>query len=184
MIHTKGQATMQILVLLILVVFTSAIILLLISSGIVSVRADTNNEPILNTEFLPFGREGTLVIRDFQFCTSVSDKFECVQETTSFHRPESIHFRFVVESTTLQNQILLVENYRIKDASGKIVLEVDHNNDLHFEKKTKDNIEQVYFKDFIVSAADDTPGEYTLELFIENPLLTKKATLIKEFELR
>ncbi len=183
MMNTKAQTT-QILVLLILVVFTSAVLLLLINSGIVSVRADANSEQILNTEFLPFGREGTLVIRDFQFCTSISEKYDCIQETDSFHRPESIHFRFVVESTTLQNQILLVENYRVKDALGKVVLEVDHQNDFHFEKRTSDSIEQVYFKDFIVSNAEDTPGTYTLELFVENPLLTKKATLIKEFGLR
>lgn len=183
MMNTKAKTT-QILVLLILVVFTSVVLLLLINSGIVSVRAENNNEPILNTEFLPFGRDGTLVIKDFQFCTDVSDKYECVTETNSFHRPDSIHFRFVVESTTLQNQIMLVENYRLKDASGKVVLEVDNKNDLHVEKKTRDSTEQVYFKDFIVSNAEDTPGKYTLELFVENPLLTKKATLIKEFELR
>ena len=54
---TKGSIA-QLLGLLITVVLTSAGILLMVQAGIITVRAEST-EPILNTEFIPMGRECT-----------------------------------------------------------------------------------------------------------------------------
>ncbi len=173
----KGSAMVELLALLILVAFTSGVILLLVQAGVITVKsspADYEPEGILNTEFLPFAREGTLSIQGFQFCGFVDEKFNCLNPKEKFKAGERVYFRFAVETSNFEGKALVVQNYRLKDAFGKVLLEVDEESNNYAKKSEVLESETFYFKDFIVTEAEDAGG-YTFELLVENPLLQKKA---------
>jgi hypothetical protein len=77
---------------------------------------------------------------------------------------------------------MLVENYRIKGPTGELLLEVDESNNFNFDLTSNKETEDVTFKDFFIVNQGLPEGQYTMELFIENPLLTKKTTLVKKFQ--
>ncbi len=181
--NKKGKVAMEILMMMITIVVTSAIIFLLIQSGLISVRAENSDVSVLNAEFIPMGREGYLTIQDFNFCDFVDPGYNCIGESDSFPLGSQVHFLFVIESSTYNGDVMLVENYRIKGPNGELLLEVDEKNNFHYEISSDETKEQVTFKDFFVVGEELPEGEYTLELFIENPLLNKKTTLIKEFKM-
>ena len=68
MIKNKhGKIELEILILIIILV-VSGIISGLIQAGILNVRPGMEQVSVLNAEFIPFTREGTLAISTFQFC--------------------------------------------------------------------------------------------------------------------
>jgi hypothetical protein len=181
--HKGGIAT-EVLVMMVLVVLTSGIILLLVNTGVVTVKADANYEPILNTEFIPSGRGGSLVIKEFKFCSGVDESYNCIDPKVVFDVGQEVHFRFVVQSSTYDGNVILVENYRVRGPNGDILLDVDSKNDFNFDVKSKDVVERIHFKDFIYSEDGDQKGDYTLELLMVNPLLNKEVTLVEKFALK
>ena len=90
---------------------------------------------------------------------------------------EDIHFRFLVESSTYEGNVMLLENYRVKGPDGKVLLDVDEKNTYHFDVASRERMEQIYFKDHLVSEEGDASGVYTFELIVENPLLNKSIIL-------
>ena len=116
---------MEILIFLIVVVLTSAVVLFLVQSGIVTVKADGEEVPILNAEFIPVGREGYVAIKEFQFCDMVDELYNCLGEKNTFQIGGEVHFRFVIESSTWNGEVMLVENYKLKSPTGEILLDVD-----------------------------------------------------------
>lgn len=181
--NAKASIT-EFLVLLIMIALTSATVLFLVKSGVISVRADGEEVSVLDTEFIPVGREGYLAIKEFQFCDAVDELYNCVGEKDTFNIGEEVHFRFVVESSTSKGEVRLVENYRVKGPGGTLLLDVNEENNYPFNLQSNKKKENIYFKDYIITEDGDTTGEYTLELLIENRLLNKKSTLIKKFNLQ
>ncbi|MDO8655930.1 MAG: hypothetical protein Q7K45_01715, partial [Nanoarchaeota archaeon] len=118
------------------------------------------------------------------FCDSVDELYTCVGEKDVFRIGEEVHFRFVVESSTSNGEVRLVENYRIKGTDGTILLDVNDENNYLFNIQSNKKNENIYFKDHIITEIGDNVGEYTIELLIENVLLNKKSTLIKKFNLK
>ena len=177
---TKGSIA-QLLGLLITVVLTSAGILLLVQAGVITVRAEST-ESVLNTEFI-VNRGGEIQIQDFKFCKSVDDTYNCLGEGDSFLLGEKVYFRFGVETSTYQGQVLLVENYQVKGPDGRVLIEVDQKRNFNVDFSSKESMEDVSFKDFLVTNEKDQLGEYTLDLVMENPLLNKKVTITKRFRL-
>lgn len=174
---------MEIIVMMILVVLTSAVILFLIQSGIITVKADAEDVQLLNANFIPYTREGSLLVKEFQFCSFVDESYLCLSPQDSFPSGEAVHFRFVVESSTYQGEIMLVENYRLKGPDGKVLLDVEEEANFYYEMKSKENMESIKFKDYFFMADYLAKGEYTLELIIENPYLNKKVNMVKRFRL-
>ena len=181
--NTKASVITETLVFLIVITLTSAIILFLIQSGIIAVKADNNDISVLNTEFIPFAQEGTLVLKDFQFCSFVDEKFKCVGEKEDFNLGEEVHFRFVVESSTVNGKVTLVENYRVKGPQGNIILEANHEDNDNIEEKSSSEKKIIPFKEFLISEKGDEAGTYTVDLIIESPLINKKVTVVKKFTL-
>lgn len=177
--NTKASLA-EFMVLLIMIVLTSATVLFLVKSGVVSVRADADEVSVLNTEFIPVGREGYLTITEFQFCGSVDELYNCVNEKDTFKIGDEVHFRFAVESSTSNGEVMLVENYRLKDPSGKLLLDVDEKNNYHLNLESAKKQELITFKDYFVVNLGSEEGEYTLELVMENVLLNKKTTLTEK----
>lgn len=177
----KKASVTELLVMLILVVLTSAVILYLVHSGIISVKADAEQTPLLNAEFIPVGREGYLALTDFQFCDFVDSGFNCINPTNTFHLGSSIHFLFHIESSTYNGEIMIIENYRIKSPSGKLLLDAEEKNNFHFDTTSKEKKEIATFKDYFTVTEGNELGTYTLDLILENPLLNKKTTLTKTF---
>jgi len=169
--------------MLVVIVITSALILYLVQSGTITVKAENNQVSVLNTEFIPMGRGGFLAIKDFKFCNFVDLNYNCVGETDSFFLGSEVYFWFVVETTTVNGQIMVVENYRIKGPNGELLLDVDQKNDFNFDIVSKERKESITFKDFFVVGSDLLAGEYTLELIINNPLLNKETTSVKKFQM-
>ena len=170
---------MEILIFLIVVVLTSAVVLFLVQSGIVTVKADGEEVPILNAEFIPVGREGYVAIKEFQFCDTVDELYNCLGEKNTFQIGEEVHFRFIVESSTWNGEVMLVENYKLKSPTGETLLDVDEENNYHFNLQSGKKKELIYFKDYFVVNLGSAEGEYTVELVIDNPLLNKKVTTVQ-----
>ncbi|MDP3734791.1 MAG: type II secretion system protein [Nanoarchaeota archaeon] len=179
----RGNAMIELLVVLVIVAITSAAVLLLVSSGIISVRAQEEAVPLLNTEFIPFGQEGYLSIDDFQFCQSVDSSYNCINSGSRFQLGGEVHFVFTVESSTRNGDVIIVENYRIKAPDGRLLLDVDAKNDFYFDAKSRKQRELISFKDYFVVGAELPSGIYSLELVLENPLIQKKTTVVKTFEM-
>ena len=180
----KKASIIEFMVLIIMIVLTSATVLFLVKTGVVSVRADdgvgAEEVSVLDTEFIPIGREGYLAIKEFQFCDSVDELYTCVGEKDRFNIGEEVHFRFVVESSTSNGEVRLVENYRLKSPSGEILLDVDEESNYHLNLQTGKKKELITFKDYFIVNQGSEEGEYTLELVMENVLLNKKATLTEK----
>jgi hypothetical protein len=181
--NNKGKVIVEMLIMLVVIVITSALILYLVQSGTITVKAENDQVSILNTEFIPMGREGYLAIKDFKFCDFVDLNYNCVGETENFFLGSEVYFLFVVETTTVSGQIMVVENYRIKGPNGELLLDVDEKNNFNFDITSKERKESITFKDFFVVGSDLSEGEYTLELIVNNPLLNKKTTSVKKFQM-
>ncbi len=175
-----GNIAIQVLLLFITVIVTSAVILALVQTGIISINADEEEISLLDTEFIPVSREGTLSIKEFQFCRTVDENYRCLEERDHFNIGEEVHFRFLAESSTSNGEVMLVENYRLKDPRGNVILDVDEKNNYHFEIPSRQKKESIAFRDYFVLYPGAVPGEYTLELMLENPLLSKKMTLTQK----
>lgn len=182
--NRHGTILTEFLVLLIMIVLTSATVLFLVKSGVLMVRADGEEVSVLDTEFIPVGREGYLAIKEFQFCSDVGELYNCIDEKDTFKIGEEVYFRFVVESSTSNGEVRLVENYRIKGIDGAVLFDVHDENNYPFNIQSNKKTEHIYFKDHLITEAGDNAGEYTLELLIENRLLNKKSTVIKKFHLQ
>ncbi|PIN87546.1 hypothetical protein COV12_03300, partial [Candidatus Woesearchaeota archaeon CG10_big_fil_rev_8_21_14_0_10_32_24] len=165
MLNKNGTLAIQLLTFLVVAVLSSALMLILIQTGTLSVRAG-NQPSLLDTEFIPVGRQGTIAVTRFDFCRSVDEKLNCVGKTDKFNVNQEIHFRFVVESTTSYGQIQIVENYRVKDANGNIILNADTNDDFYFDIESDQTKELITINDYFVMGE---PGKYTLELIVKNP---------------
>lgn len=178
-INKRGFMT-EFLVLLVVIVFTSLTILLLVRYNLLQVKERNEEVQILNMEFIPYGREGTLVMKEFNFCQAVDEQFNCLSPPESFALGEEVHFQFQVESSTSSGQVRLVENYRLLDPSGTVILELDAKNNFNFVLESSGGEELIKMKDYFIVNPDSPEGEYTLELVLENPLLNKKVTLTKK----
>ena len=177
----RGRIEVEVFIVLITVVVTSAIILLLVKSGAVKVKEEVVTEPVLNAEFLPVGKEGFLSVDDFAFCSYVGENLNCLSRKEDFGKTENVYVWFTVESTVTNGQVMAARNYRIRDPSGKVVLEADNKNGYDFDLRSDKDTEKVVFADYFVMGEEAISGEYTLEVMVENPLLGKRITLSKEF---
>jgi len=179
----KGAIAIEILIMLVTVVITSAIIFLLIQGGVLKVKSSNAEVNVLNTDFIPMGREGFLAITNFDFCDYIDDNYQCIGQGEDFALGSAVYFRFIVESSTYNGDVRLVKNYRVKDSTGKVLLDVDEKNDFHFDLKSSEKKESITFKDYFYVADTLEEGMYTLELVISNPLLDKKTTLTKTIQM-
>jgi hypothetical protein len=177
----QGKIVMEFLIMGILVVFTSAIMLVLIQTGVLSVKADSDVQ-VIQTEFL-IQREGSMVIKEFEFCGAVDESYTCLDPKINFQMGDAIHFRFVVETSTSNGEVMAVENYRLRDPLGKILLEVEEEYDLAIRQASNKRSDSITFKDYFI-VEDEASGQYTLDLVIENPLIGKRATLREEFNIQ
>ena len=172
------------MVVLIVIVVTSAIILLLVKSGVLAVQDGQETIKVINQDFLPFGSEGNIIVKDFKFCDFVDTDYNCLGESNEFFLGSEIHFLFVVESSTLNGQVILSENYRIKDPFGNLILAIDESENFNVDFTSRKEKETITFKDYFFVSEDLSEGEYTLELVIGNSLFSKEATLVEKFNLK
>ena len=178
----RGKIEMEMFIVLITMVFTSAVILFLVYSGTIEVKEGASSEPVLNAEFLPAGREGVLAIKDFDFCSYVDENLNCLAEQDEFGKAENVYVRFVVESSVTGGQAILLRNYEMRNPSGEIILRAEQKNAYNFELSSTRSTENVVFGEYFVIGEDAVAGEYTLDVIIENPLFEKKITLTQSFE--
>ncbi len=181
--NKSAKGVTGLLTMMIVVVATSAIILIFIQAGLISVKASEQDVPLLNAEFVPYVREGNLAIANFQFCGKVDDAYRCIDEKERFFPGEQVHFRLEVESSTYNGEVMIVENYRIKGPDGSVLLDVDEKANFQFNQPSRNRREWVTFKDYFVPSADLPEGKYTLELVLENPLIMKKVEAMYTFAL-
>ena len=177
----RGRIEVEAFIVLITMVFTSAVVFFLVYSGAIQVKEEIAVEPVLNAEFLPVGREGFLAVKEFDFCSDIDENLNCLGAQQEFFSTENVYVRFVVESSTFDSQILLLRNYRIKNPSGEVVLEAEQKNEYNFELRSAKKSEDAAFADFFVMGADAVPGEYVLDVVVESLLLGKKVTVSKKF---
>ena len=177
----KASFAVELLVFLVLAAFLSAAILFLVKSGVLETKSSYEHVDLINTEFLPTGRTGTLALKEFVFCEQVDNKMQCLRETENFEEGDRVYVRFVVASSVSQGRVMLVRNYRMIDPRGDVVLEVDERNNYHYDSSSSNNIEEVIIVDYIPTLSGYVDGEYTVDLIVENPLINKKFRNSKTF---
>ena len=177
----EGRIEIELFVVLITIVITSAVILLLVKSGTIEVKEDVVTEPVLNMEFLPAGKEGVLAVKDFAFCSYLDENSNCITRQEEFSRNELVYVWFVVESTVTDGQVLLLRNYEMRNPLGEVVLQAEQKNAYNLELSSGRKTENVVFGEFFVLGEDIISGEYPLNIIIENALLNKKITVTKKF---
>ena len=179
----KGAVVIQILIVLVVIVLTSGIILLLISQEVIKV-SESGDKEILDAEFVPVGgASGVLTIKDFSFCSWVDETQDCTKPRNVFYSGEYVFFRFVVQSTTYNGQIILIEDYEIISSEGKVLLSVNDKEDYIFDKSSVEKTEDIIFIDFFNINEISPAGVYTLKLIVKNPLIDKTTILNQEFEI-
>lgn len=180
--YKQGKIELEILIFVIIILAVSGTIFGLIRAGIINVRPGTEQVSVLNAEFIPFVREGTLAINTFQFCGWVDGQYNCFDPRSTFAFGEAIRFTFVVESSPYNGLIKLVENYQVTSPSGRVVLEAEDISNFNYELQSSKSTEKVSFKDYFTINAGGEAGTYTINLIMYNPLLDKKVTLTKMVE--
>ncbi len=178
--NNKAYATLEIFIVLVAIVLTSALILFLVKEGVLTVNSNTDQQ-ILNAEFIPYERQGSLAIKDFSFCAYVNEQYQCLEPQTTFTLGDDAYFRFTIDTTPYYGDVIIIENYRILSAAGKLMLDVDLKKNFQYDAQSQEKIESIFFKDYFSIGKGIPNGQYTLELNIENPLLNKQATLKKPF---
>lgn len=181
--NKTGKSLAGFLGVLIVIAMTSATMFLLVRYGIVEVKERGETE-VLNMDFIPFVREGYLVLEDFKFCDSVDEGYNCKGESSRFFSREEVYFRFIIGSSVSEGEVKLVENYRLKNPQGEVLLEAEQKDNYYFEMKSGKEKELVYFKDYFTLGSELEEGEYTFELLMENPLLSKKVSVVKKLEVK
>ncbi len=179
--NKKGGIIAQLLVLLIAVALVSAGMLLLIKFDILKVKG-ASSESVLNTEFLPMGRQGILVIKEVEFCDFIDENLECSVLKDEFEQGDNIYVRFVIDTTVVDGAVIAKRNYRILDSSDKVVLQVDEANSLEYEQQTENDLQEIVFADYFTSD-EFIPGKHTVEIIIENPLISKRIISTQYFTL-
>ena len=177
----KGSTVLFVLIIAVVVVLSSMAVLLLVRAGILLPQA--TEEPILNTEFLPVGRSGELVVREFEFCERVDRDFQCFIPTARFVPGDDIAVRFLVESGVYDGAIRLVRNYQLRAPSGEVIVSLDAKNSYSFDGTSQKEKETIAFADLFTTDNTFQEGTYTLDIFIENPLLNKQLTISKKLVL-
>jgi len=181
--NKQGRLVVEVMLMLVVILVTSIVILLMVQTGVLSVQAASEDVSLLNAEFLPIGREGTLAVKGFKFCSFVDKDFSCEGEARKFSAGNRIYFRFLVESSAVQGEVKLVENYRLIKPDGKVSLEAEDKYNNYLNKESSLKSDAIPFKDYILFEEDSNIGTYVLELIIENPLLNKQVVLIEEVEI-
>lgn len=185
MFNARGSILIEALVLLATVIATSIAVLLLVQFNVIDVSASESKESVLNADFLPLVQEeGMLLVKDFQLCGLVNPAYECIAPETTFYTGDSVHFRYAVESSTRNGQIILIKKYRLLDETGRAWIEVNEKNTLYVEGAASGAIENVLFKDSFYLGTEVPAGKYTLELSIENPLIDKEVTSLQRFTVK
>ncbi len=189
--NSRGSVLIEVLVLLATVIATSIAVLLLVQFRVIDVSADAGavgsdaGKEVLNANFLPVAQEDAreesiLAVKDFEFCADVDENFNCLGEKKNFMLGNTVHFVFRVETTAVQNKIALVQNYRLIDPKGRVVLEADEQRDFHFNLQTGENTAAVVLKDYFIAGYEMPEGEYLFELHLENPILNKRVKVVKK----
>jgi len=177
----KANLAVEILVMMIIIVLITASILYLVKSGVIEVDDDGPKESILNLEFIPISKINLLSIENFQFCDYILEG-KCYANN-QFYLPSEVYFVFSVKTDVHNGKIKLIENYRIKNSQGEVILEVDAADNFHFDLSSGAASENVFFTDFFSLSEDLEPGTYTLDLVIQDAISSKKVTSSKNFEI-
>ena len=178
-LNKKGVSSVEFLVVSIIILISALSIFLLTSLGIIPVK-DYEQVDVLNLEFLPYVNDGTLAIHDLQLCESIDFDKSCIIERNTFYVGETVSLRFVAETSALDGQVFLLENYRLRGPDGVVLLTGE--NEFPFESETSDDEQFVLFTDFFVLRDDFFTGEYTLEVVLKNPYLSKEITVLRRFD--
>jgi hypothetical protein len=163
---------MQIIIVLIVVVFTSALILFLIKTDIISPKEQSDVD-VLNSQFLYARESGELKVNFIKTCEQVTNNFECINEKSDFIFGDEIHFLLAIESPAYNGKINLVENYEVKNPNKQLILAADPKDNYYFEKEVITPIDYIYFNDFVtINSGED--GEYVATFMVKNEQLGKE----------
>src|SRR3989344_8710311 len=149
--NKKGSVLTQLLIFLVVAIFSSALVLFLVKLGVLI--PDKSEESILNTELIPYGREGSLFISEFQLCGFI-ENLECISPQDEFGLGQGFYIRFAVDSSVYNGEIKLTRNYELINPNENVVLQVDEKNNYHFDTKSNNENERVIITDFIPTRLD------------------------------
>lgn len=163
-------------IILLLIVTT---MFLLSYLGVIPQRKYENTE-VLQADFIPYVREGKLVITDLKLCEALDAQKNCVNEKTTFTTPATVSVRAVVETTSTNGKVFLLENYVVRRADGTVVMAAD--SDLPFEMDSQMDNQQVLFTDFFTVSESMPTGRYTFELIVKDQLMNREVTAVRELK--
>ena len=178
--NKKAEFAWEVVLILVTIVLTSALVFTLVQAGVIEVEQNSNQEMLL-MEFIPVFKEDKLVISKFRFCNYESSLEGCFNEQEIFKPGERVHFAFQVLTSVSDGNVYLVENYRLLDPNGEVLIEIREEYNREYQLNSESNEETVYYKDYFILGTNSLTGQYTLELLVKNSLSNKELVLIKKF---
>ncbi len=175
----KKAQVITVLIFLVILVFLSAIILGLISAGILETKEESD-EQILNTQFLPVGEIIDLSIKELKFCGRIDTKLNCIGEGNVYGRGQTVYLYVVVSTPSIGSSSDITRRYQITAPSGETLLSFDQSDHSPISQQILGRGLAV-FTDYFITPLDAELGQYRLELLVEEK--ERKATLLTEFHL-
>lgn len=177
--NKKALTSSEGIVVAIIIMLVVTTMFLLSYLGVIPTR---KYEPVevLQADFIPYQREGKLVITDLKLCEALDVQKNCINEKTIFTTPTTISVRVVVETSPTNGKVFLLENYVVRRADGTVVLTAD--SDLPFEMDSQQLNQQVLFTDFFTVTESMPTGRYTFELIVKDQLMNREVTAVKELK--
>jgi len=175
----KKAQVVTVLIFLIALVFLSAIILGLLSTGILKTK-EGPEEPILNTQFLPMGENVNLAVNELKFCKRIDQELNCIEEGNLYERGQTVYLSVLVFTSSLDSSAGITRQYQITSPSGEILLSFDQSEPSPISQQILGR-GLVIFTDYFITPLDAELGEYQLELLIVDN--NREITEIKEFTL-
>ncbi len=179
--NNKGE-TKKLLIVLGVVTLLFGLVFGLINFGYIEFIGDPEQDFISTNVDSFSGYNPKLEIKNFRFCYDAQAKEGCEEEVNSFFPGEEVFFFFEVKAETLNGSLQLIENYKLIDYNGAVLINNDQEYDKFYEMESNNSEELVYYYDSIKLTEEQELGNYSIELFIENGLTGDKATTKKSFE--
>ena len=134
----------------------------------------------ISVTYLFFSNKSTLELKEFSTCKTISEDYVC-SEKNVFNFGDKIMLLFIVESSSKDGQINLIENYVVRNTKREIIYDSSSKESFELNIKTDKKKESVSAVDAFFVHGSDEYGEYEVELTVKNPIFEKEIKEIKTF---
>ena len=177
--NKNGKVVVEILIFMIAVVMISAGVLFLIKTGFLNPQPENSEVNLLNTEFLPTGRDAGISLMEFDVCSYIQTNLFCSKKDY-FYTGETVFVRLIVGTSFTNGEAILDRKYTLLNSENQNILTLEASDNYQI---SVGNDEPLMVTDEFILPEDLEEGTYLLDVLIENPLINKKVSGKKELAL-